>query len=579
MTMTRGSAILCSLTLLLVSCGGGGGSGSPQSNGPPSGGGNPPAAQNRPPMATGPARTADEVAVIGFAYSYDVSVNGTAFRDPDGDVLSYEVSVAPTSQADACELSSEGSRLKGTPTKTGRCSVQVFVRDGRGGELGVSFLVNQEFNQPPTVARPNPNTIVATNASIDYDATQAGTTFVDPEKAPLTYEVSILDAPAGFAVRGTRITGRLPGPGYAKVKITASDGFGGATEDSFAFIVPSAISTRPVLPATPYVYADRELPLPENMIQLGDKLGSSDTASAFNPVTNAGAALGRVLFYDKRLSITNTHACASCHIQSHNFSSIEVLPKGCTGVRTPRTPMPLGNVRFNNSNLFFADSRGQSLENAVLVPIQERDELGSSSLNDLEHKLASTDYYPPLFLAAFGSSDVTAERISHALAQFLRSLISYRSQFDRANYAILPGPRPDPATVYTALEQRGFQVYLDGQCFWCHQTSEFDAPWPENNGLDAASTDKEPGARKFRVASLRNIAVSAPYMHDGRFATLREVIDHYSTDIRANPNLGVFLKPGGFNFTDEDKDALEAFLNTLTDTAYLTDPKFSDPFQ
>jgi cytochrome c peroxidase len=221
----------------------------------------------------------------------------------------------------------------------------------------------------------------------------------------------------------------------------------------------------------------------------------------------------------------------------------------------------------------------------MLMPIQDRDELGSSSLADLEKELGSTDYYAPLFLAAFNDSDVTADRIARALAQFTRSLLSYRSKWDRANYSVPPAPPPDPTSVLTAQERRGFQVYGDAQCFWCHQMSRLDSPEPQNNGLDAATSTDEPGARLFRVASLRNIAVSAPYMHDGRFATLRDVIDHYSTGMRKNPNLGIFLRlgidgtPRVFNLSEEDKQALEAFFNTMTDTEFLNDPKFSDPFQ
>lgn len=581
----RTSIAASAVAILLSACGGGGG-GSNSSDSPPGPvGGNPPppAARNNPPELVKPIYQTVQLAMIGFPLDYDVTENGTVFRDPDGDPLSYEVSLSPSGSQ--CELTVEGTHVRGLPTTAGQCNVQIYARDGRGGELGIGTQVNQALNQPPAVPKPNHNMVVAAGAAIDYDATQGGTTFSDPERHPLTYEVFILEAPSNFSVQGTRIVGSLAGPGHAKVKIVASDAFGGTTEDSFAFVIPAAIHSRPTLPASPYAYADAQLPLPENMQPLPDgRLDVDDTASNYFAVTNAGATLGRVLFHDKRLSITNTHACSTCHSQSHNFASAEVFPRGCVGVRTRRTPMPLTNVRFNNNNRFFADSRGGGLEVSMLMPIQDRDELGSSSLPDLERKLASTDYYPPLFLAAFGNTDVTSERIANALAQFLRSLISYRAKWDRAYYAIPPGPRPDPTTVFTAQEQRGREVYQEGQCSWCHQAGKFHSPWPENNGLDAATAVTEPGAKLFRVASLRNIAVSAPYMHDGRFATLRDVIDHYSTDIQSNPSLGVVLKdnqtghPRTFHFTETDKIALEAFLNTLTDTDFLSDPKFSDPF-
>jgi cytochrome c5 len=191
----------------------------------------------------------------------------------------------------------------------------------------------------------------------------------------------------------------------------------------------------------------------------------------------------------------------------------------------------------------------------------------------------------------FGSSDITIDRVALALAQFLESLISYQSRFDLATNPMTNDP-PDPATVYTPQELRGLEIYSD-DCSICHRMQANTNEWQANNGLDEVPSD--PGALAqdvrrndaqgvFRAASLRNIAQTAPYMHDGRFATLRDVINHYDHDVKDSPDLdgilrGVDGNPRRLNLSEEDKDALEAFLHTLTDDAFLTDPKFSDPFQ
>ena len=531
---------------------------------------------NRAPLLV--AANGEQRAIIGFPYDYDVTKSGRVFRDPDGDALTYEVTIAPNS-IDRCELVLTDLRVTGVPNVEGGCDVTLIARDGRGGQATDFFTIRTRKNQPPNVAAPNPNQEVRPSSPIDYDATQGGQTFADADGHALSYEVSILSAPPGFSVQGTRIVGMLSAPGFAKVKIEARDAFGGVTEDSFAFVVPSAINTRPTLPATPYIYEDAKLPLPNVLRrQFGGSRPFADTTPDSNEITDAGATLGRVLFYDKRLSITNTHSCGSCHEQSHGFASSQAFPTGCVGIRTKRSPMALADVRYNNQNRYFSDTRSGPLEELALMPIQDRDELGSSSQTKLEQELAATDYYPPLFAAAFGTSSVTSERIALALAQFLRSMISYESKWDRAFLQVDPAPPPDPATVLTAQEQRGFNVLIEQQCFHCHMTPGFFSPWPDNNGLDEQFTDPGAGEGKFRPAALKNIAVSGPYMHDGRFATVREVIEHYATGVKDSP----FVSPV-VNFqrnpSEEDKAALEAFFNTLTDEAFLTNPKFADPFQ
>ena len=563
-------ASMAMLSALLCACGSGGGG---------DGGGSeePPPQANRAPVAADVI--GEQLAIIGVPFDLDATKGGELFSDPDGDTLDYvvELSGAPPG------LKLSGVHITGTPKRKYTTTVTVTADDGHGGSASESFTLSSRVNYAPQVVQPNSSVEVEASTGIDYDATQGGATFADKNQHALTYDVTILAAPPGFTVQGTRITGMFEGPGFVRAKIEARDPFGGTAEDTFALVVPTPISDRPTLPAESYIYEDEHLPLNNVYTQERDDRLWTDTTPDDNLITNAGATLGRVLFYDKRLSATNTHSCSSCHEQSHGFASAERFPPGALGVPTRRSPMALTGVRYNNQNRYFSDQRAGPLEDLVLMPIKEQGEL-ASSMSALSEELAGTDYYPPLFTAAFGSSKITGNRISKALAQFLRSLISYQSKFDEAHYYVSPEPPPDPEAVLTPEEPRGAEVWSAGQCFHCHQTTPaFDAPWPNNNGLDEVITDPGEGEGRFRVASLRNIAVSGPYMHDGRFATLREAIDHYSTGIKANPGLsgqlGGGTEPRRFNFTEQEKSDLEAFFDTLTDHHFLNDPKFSDPFQ
>jgi cytochrome c peroxidase len=344
----------------------------------------------------------------------------------------------------------------------------------------------------------------------------------------------------------------------------------------------------PNLPATPYAYA---APLPAHLANLQGPGGvPADNTPPSNPITNAGATLGRVLFYDKHLSANDTVSCGSCHRQAHGFSDPSKLSTGFAGGLTSRHAMGLVDARFYARGRFFWDERAATLEDQVLQPIQNTTEMGMT-LPALEAKLAALPYYPALFQAAFGSPAVTSDRISKALAQFVRAMVSTQSKYDRA----FQGGPPNFAAVFTAQELQGLQLFAGGnvapgrtlRCDACHGTPAQVAAQPENNGLDATVTDAGAGGGRFKVPSLRNVALRAPYMHDGRFATLDEVIEHYSTGVKDSPNLSPQLRtppgPNGgqavrFNLSAEEKAALRAFLETLTDGAIASDPKFSDPF-
>jgi cytochrome c peroxidase len=253
------------------------------------------------------------------------------------------------------------------------------------------------------------------------------------------------------------------------------------------------------------------------------------------------------------------------------------------GAPLPRNPLALANVRFNVNNSFFWDERSSPLEATVLLPIQDPLELGMS-LELLIPKLRATEFYPPLFERAFGSPELTPQRIASALAQFLRSMISYRAKFDAAMHPPNFADTPTPEAVFSLAELRGAELFKTLNCALCHQPNTHNTERTSNNGLLLAPGDIGAGRGRFRSASLRNIAQTGPYMHDGRFATLRQVIEHYNSGVQLSDDLPPPLKNATssaairLNLTEADKAALEAFLHTLTDHEFLSDPKFSDPF-
>ncbi len=304
----------------------------------------------------------------------------------------------------------------------------------------------------------------------------------------------------------------------------------------------------------------------------------SDNTPSDNPITNAGAALGRVLFYDPRLSRTDRVSCASCHRQQFGFGDTTRLSPGIFGRQGNRRTLALANARFNDHDRFFWDERAASLEAQVVVPIQDSLEM-DLGLDSLERKLGATRYYPALFAAAFGSPKVTRERIARALAQFVRSLISADSRFDRA---FATGGAPDYSRLTTA-EREGLGIFNASGCVNCHRTITQFADKPNNIGLDSLPADSGAGRGAFKPASLRNVAVRPPYMHDGRFKTLEQVVEFYSARVQDGPYLDPRLRaadgtPRRLNLTPAQQAALVAFLKALTDSTFLRAPKFSNPF-
>jgi cytochrome c peroxidase len=342
----------------------------------------------------------------------------------------------------------------------------------------------------------------------------------------------------------------------------------------------------PTLPATTLLYADANNPLPRHFLQAAPNAGSpigADNTPASNLTTNAGATLGRVLFYDRRLSVNDRVSCSSCHQQQFAFSDTAKLSRGFTGGLTGRHSMGLTNARFYASARFFWDERAASLEAQVLQPIQDGTEMGMTLPNVIT-KLSATTYYPALFAAAFGSSEITSDRVALALSQFVRSLVSVNSKFDRA-FGV--NGVPNFAATFTAQELAG-QDLFNGRagCARCHGTNAHISDGVHNTGLDATITDVGAGNGRFKAPSLRNIAVRPPYMHDGRFQTLEQVIAFYDSGVQNNPGLDPRLRggPGGnglplrLNLSAAERASLVAFLGTLTDNTFLTDVRFSNPF-
>ena len=343
------------------------------------------------------------------------------------------------------------------------------------------------------------------------------------------------------------------------------------------------------LPETPYNYAAPDLP-PHFQTQTVRRL---DNTPADNPITDAGATLGRVLFYDTRLSANGTVACASCHEQKHAFSDPGKFSKGYEGKHTDRNAMPLVEARFYPRGGFFWDERARTLEDQVLMPIQSKVEMGYT-LPKLIDALGREPEYLPLFRAAFGDSRVSSNRTAQALAQFVRSLVSYQSKYDAGMAKV--STVSDTFPNFTREENRGKDIFLRS-CANCHlptgQGAVFTASRPQNNGLDANAKVADLGRAdvtqdvnhvgQFKSPSLRNVEHTGPYMHDGRFAKLEDVVEHYSTGLKRHPNLDGRLNGpaanGGFRFSTGEKAALVAFLKTLSDPKFLTDPKFSDPFK
>ncbi len=321
-----------------------------------------------------------------------------------------------------------------------------------------------------------------------------------------------------------------------------------------------------------------------------------DNTPPGNQISDAGATLGRVLFYDKRLSRNNTVSCSSCHQQAHAFSDSSIASLGVAGTTVRHSPR-LPNARFSTELHFFWDEHADTLEDQTTQPIQNPIEMGFSgtgvdpNFSDLVSRLSDTPEYPVLFNFVFGSPTIDETRVQNALAQFVRSIQSFDSKYD-AGRAVAQDPQPFPN--FTASENRGKQIYLGppaqggAGCAICHRPPEFDIDPNSGNNAVIAAIGGGTDLLNTRSPSLRNLAnatgqLNGPFMHNGTFTTLAAVINHYNAIPGNNPNLDPRLRrPGGgvqqLNLTPQQKIDLEAFLLTLSGNAVYTERKWSNPF-
>jgi len=319
-----------------------------------------------------------------------------------------------------------------------------------------------------------------------------------------------------------------------------------------------------------------------------------DNSPASNAIDDRVATLGRVLFYDLRLSTNDRASCATCHQQRFGFTDSMRFSNGISGAATTEAhAMRLGNLRYWQPGTSFWDRRAASVEAQVSQPFHSLVEMGwggaAGGFDDLIRKMDATAYYPELFDWAFGSPTITEPRIQQALAQFVRAMVSSSSRWDEGYAQVFSPTAPDRALDvdlpnFTPQENRGRQLFMTpvaqsgAGCTGCHLPPTFAlAANARSNGLDPGET------RLFKAPSLRNVGLTGPYMHDGRFTTLAEVVDHYDHGIQDGPALDPRLRQGGgpqrLDLSAADRAALAAFLMTLTDTALTTDPRFSDPFR
>ncbi|MEO6038598.1 MAG: cytochrome c peroxidase [Saprospiraceae bacterium] len=312
---------------------------------------------------------------------------------------------------------------------------------------------------------------------------------------------------------------------------------------------------------------------------------------ADNPLTVQGVQLGRMLFYEKMLSKDGSQACADCHKQQDAFSDIRRFSIGVQGLPGNRQAMAVMNLAWHKNGLFW-DGRAPHVRDQSLGPIQNPLEMNESLPNAVA-KLGADKRYSDQFIRAFGDAHVTPLRISLALEQFMFTMVSNNSKYDqyqRGEASLNESEERGRKLFFTEFDPFGSE--RGAECFHCHGTFNFTDDDFKNNGLDTDGSMTDEGRKvvtndpadrgKFKVPSLRNVALTAPYMHDGRFATLEEVVEHYNTGMKSSATvdelLQFSLQPGGLQMTAQSKADLVAFLKTLTDETFRTNKAYESPF-
>lgn len=461
--------------------------------------------------------------------------------------------------------------------QTGIVAISVVIAACTGDRGTGPLIDDPPAAPPPPQVLKTPDVQVATvGSAFSFDASLNGHAFSDPTGEGLQYVVTLQPHPNGLTVNGAQISGVPVSAMTSVVELHASASNGSTATTRFLLIAFDSALTEPQLPATPYRY--HELP-PHFKTQFG--IARADNTPTNNQPSDAITALGRVLFHDKRLSANDKISCSSCHLQEFGFADTAQFSRGFAGGRTTRQAMALTNVRYYQSNRFFWDERAPSLEALALMPVDNPVEMGLP-LDHVVPKLKAAGFYRQLFEEAYGTPAITLDGVSRALAQFLRSLVSYNAPLDQS-FDVQAGGAVTFENL-TPQERRGMDLFAgDAGCAGCHTSNVQWMTGPRNNGLDAVPTDTGTGAGRFKSPSLRNIEVTGPYMHDGRFKTLEEVVDFYNTGVQETPQLDKVLRErdgsvARLGLTADDRAALVAFLKTLTDRQFLQDERFSDPF-
>lgn len=477
-----------------------------------------------------------------------------------------------------------------------------------GGDSGSSGIIATPVvaNAAPITASVNPDQSAEVGDVFSYDATQAGTTFTDADNDTLTYTVSYSPAAQGLSDNAGVISGTPSAEGTVTVTITASDGNGGSISDSFDIVIAPAGTDQNAVIAK---FAGRiDLDNLENYAGQTFPNYITKLNEGGNPISDAGATLGRVLFYDPVLSFDETVSCSSCHSQDLGFGDADVVSQGVDGGVTGRHSMRLINTQFADETNFFWDERANSHEAQETQPLSDHNEHGFSGENgrpdfdDLVTKLEALEYYEELFTFVFGDADVTEERMQLALAQFTKSIWSFDSKFDEGRAQVNNNGANFPN--FTADENAGKALFLQGTnaggagCQSCHRAPEFDIRQGSNhNGVvGVAGAPDEFDFTNTRSPSLRDLSApdgtpNGPFMHDGSLNTLLDVVNHYNavavpTDAAARQEflntIDNRLRQGqngqNLNLSELQKGQLVAFLETLSGSEVYTDTKWSDPF-
>ena len=310
-----------------------------------------------------------------------------------------------------------------------------------------------------------------------------------------------------------------------------------------------------------------------------------------NELTVQTVQLGRMLFYETMLSKDGTQSCATCHRLADAFTDTMQFSIGVEGLPGKRQAMTIFNMAYH-SNEFFWDGRAHLLRDQALLPIQDPLEM-NETLDNVVSKLSSSQMYKDQFMRAFGSEEINPEKIALAIEQFELTILSINSKYDRylSNEVQLTPSEERGRLLFETEFNPAFPDLSGADCAHCHGGINFENDQYMNNGLDADANFTDIGREmvtgdpadraKFKVPSLRNVAVTAPYMHDGRFTTLEEVIDHYNEGIKSSSTVDPALeytRPTGLFLDAQDKEDLINFLKTLTDDTYLNNSEYTDPF-